>query len=94
MLMGCTAGQLFLGKSFGALDSEVPPEYVHDLDNFFVISGLEAVAPWFLRLAASIPNKGLQHFLSTRVRTLNVGPRPPRDASEYRLMRSSMVMLR
>ncbi|RFU23899.1 hypothetical protein B7463_g12441, partial [Scytalidium lignicola] len=73
MLALDTVGELFLGKPFGALDSDVPPEYVHDLDNFFIISGLEGGMPLLLRLAALIPHKDLQHFLSTRERALNYG---------------------
>jgi len=66
------AGELFLGNSFGALDSENAPDFVHDLDAAYLAWGIQAQFPLVYNLLCFLPEKRLQHFLSAGDRIYDV----------------------
>lgn len=73
-------GALFLGKEFGALDTEKQPEFLDDMDNFFNITALRWLAPWILVVLKSLPIPAVRHFLGSQKRGYQYG----RDAfDEY-----------
>lgn len=65
-------GELFLGKSFGALSQDKPPAYLEDVDRMFLISGLEANFPLPCKLLSRMPVPQIQHFFDSRTRLYQV----------------------
>ncbi|KAJ9642829.1 hypothetical protein H2199_004350 [Coniosporium tulheliwenetii] len=65
-----TSGELFLGKSFGALDRDEPPTYLEDVDKHFLLCGLDASFPWLYSALSRIPVPAVQHFFRARQRLL------------------------
>ncbi|KAJ9663932.1 hypothetical protein H2201_005414 [Coniosporium apollinis] len=65
-------GELFLGKSFGALDRDEPPTYLEDVDKHFLLCGLDASFPWLYSALSRIPVPAVQHFFRARQRLLKV----------------------
>ena len=61
-------GELFLGQSFGGLQAESTPQFLHDMDNHFILSGIEASFPVVYHLLSWLPDKGIQEFLLSRER--------------------------
>ncbi|KAL9128549.1 MAG: hypothetical protein Q9217_002782 [Psora testacea] len=49
-IMMDTAGALFLGREFGALENEEPPKFLDDMDAFFNLTALRWFAPWMVRV--------------------------------------------
>ncbi|KAL8947151.1 MAG: hypothetical protein Q9222_006534 [Ikaeria aurantiellina] len=72
-LMLDTAGALFLGAQFGALETEDPPKYLDDLDDYFTISAIRWNAPWILTVLRALPFKSVQHFLGAQQRAMEYG---------------------
>ncbi|KAL8686024.1 MAG: hypothetical protein Q9218_007398, partial [Villophora microphyllina] len=70
-----TAGALFLGAKFGALDNEEQPKFLDDLDDFFTLSAIRWNAPWMLRVLRLLPVKSIQHFLGAQQRGMDYGRR-------------------
>lgn len=66
-------GELFLGKSFGALSQDKPPAYLEDVDRMFLISGLEANFPLPCKLLSRMPVPQIQHFFDSRTRLYQYG---------------------
>jgi benzoate 4-monooxygenase len=58
-------GELFLGKPFGALDQNHPPAYAHDLDNFFVVYGLQCAFPALTKLVRWLGPSKIRRWLYT-----------------------------
>lgn len=65
-------GVLFLGKSFGALESEKPIQFLHDADNLFLQLGFEENFPRMCQLLLWLPIQSLQEFFTSRQRILAV----------------------
>lgn len=72
-LMLDTAGGLFLGRSFNALQNYEPPPFLEDLDNFFAITALRWFAPWMLTIMSWLPSTSVQHFLGAQRRGYQYG---------------------
>lgn len=68
-------GELFHGKSFGALDSDEPPAYIEDLDRYFVVMGMKSSFPWVFKLVSRFPSKRWQFMLEAPYRLIKVGVR-------------------
>jgi cytochrome P450 len=66
-------GELFLGKSFGALDQEKPLAYLEDVDRCFLVIGLEANFPLLITLFSKVPLPQVRHFLDAQNRLYQVG---------------------
>ncbi|KAG8531772.1 uncharacterized protein KY384_003408 [Bacidia gigantensis] len=63
-----TAGGLFLGRSFGALEDDTPPAFLDDLDDYFAITALRWLAPWILGVLQILPVVPIQRFLQAQHR--------------------------
>ncbi|KAL8715282.1 MAG: hypothetical protein Q9220_001240 [cf. Caloplaca sp. 1 TL-2023] len=74
-LMLDTAGALFLGAQFGALETEEPPKYLDDLDDYFTLSAIRWNAPWMLTVLRVLPFQAIQHFLGAQQRAMEYGRR-------------------
>ena len=72
-LMLDTAGGLFLGRSFDALENYEPPSFLGDLDDFFAITALRWFAPWILTIMSWLPSTSVQHFLGAQRRGYQYG---------------------
>ncbi|KAK5011323.1 hypothetical protein LTR28_003940, partial [Elasticomyces elasticus] len=66
-------GELFLGKSFGALDSDEPPAYIEDIDRYFVAMGMKSSFPWVFKLVSYFPSKRWQFMLEAPHRLIEYG---------------------
>jgi hypothetical protein len=58
-------GELFLGKPFGALDQDYPPAYAHDLDNFFLVYGIQCAFPALTKLMRWLGPSKIRRWLYT-----------------------------
>ncbi|KAK4985025.1 hypothetical protein LTR50_006245 [Elasticomyces elasticus] len=66
-------GELFLGKSFGALDSDEPPAYIEDIDRYFLAMGMKSSFPWVFKLVSYFPSKRWQFMLEAPHRLIEYG---------------------
>lgn len=66
-------GELFLGQSFGGIESDKTPQFLEDADRYFMASGLEYSSPSLLRLVTLIPLQSIQYFFSARQRLVAFG---------------------
>ncbi|KAL3423886.1 cytochrome P450 [Phlyctema vagabunda] len=66
-------GELFLGKSFDALENDHPLSYAHDLDNFALTFGIEENWPFVAKLLRTIGPANLTEFLSAHTRVYQFG---------------------
>ncbi|KAK4891581.1 hypothetical protein LTR28_002445, partial [Elasticomyces elasticus] len=73
MLAFDIVGELFLGKSFGALDSDEPPAYIEDIDRYFVAMGMKSSFPWFFKIVSYFPLKRWQFMLGAPHRLIEYG---------------------
>ncbi|EON65750.1 hypothetical protein W97_04989 [Coniosporium apollinis CBS 100218] len=64
MLALDVVGQLFLGKSFGALKDDRPPPYVHHLDNAYLVWAIQGILPSVYRFTSFLPFRSIQDFLT------------------------------
>lgn len=71
LLMRLTAlensGSVLLGKEFGCFDEEGTvriPDYVHYLDNTYIVFAVKSLSPLLFSFLKLLPIKGLQDFLS------------------------------
>lgn len=65
-------GELFLGKPFGALDQDYAPTYAHDLDNFFMVYGIQSAFPTLTKVMRWLGPKKIRHWLYTCERMYKV----------------------
>lgn len=73
----CELGELFLGQSFGGLDSDRPPQFLVDMDNAFIIGSLERSFPWMCAILRFLHVPAVENFLASRVRLSGVGAPSP-----------------
>ncbi|KAI9813028.1 MAG: hypothetical protein M1832_006419 [Thelocarpon impressellum] len=73
MLALDVVGELFLGKSFGALDTESTPSFVHDLDAGYLTWSVKGQFPVIYWLMCSLPIPSLRHFLGSGDRLYDYG---------------------
>ncbi|KAK3617897.1 hypothetical protein LTR56_024996 [Elasticomyces elasticus] len=66
-------GELFLGSSFGGLEAGTAPQFLHDMDEFFLLGGLEYQFYAVVALLRRLPLAGLQSFLACRERVAQLG---------------------
>lgn len=70
------SGDLFLGQTFGGLESKDPPQFLHDMDMHFICCGIEA-SSWLLYTVLShLPIPQIQYFFKSRERLGLVRFRP------------------
>jgi hypothetical protein len=63
--MHLLAGEVLLGKSFGAIKSGGDgPVYLRHLDNAFLVWALYGLSPGFCKLLSLLPFKGIQEFMA------------------------------
>ena len=67
-LLKVDVGELFLGASFGALDSNAPPQFLFDIDRHFLLSGIDHNFTRIHDLLSWTPSSRVQHFLNARAR--------------------------
>ncbi|KAK6412652.1 hypothetical protein LTR95_017947 [Oleoguttula sp. CCFEE 5521] len=72
-------GQLFLGASFGALEAKQPPQFLHDMDKMFLISGMQWTFPWMFAVMSKLPVPALQDFLASKQRVTDYGKQAYED---------------
>lgn len=79
MLSLDVVSHLFLGESFHGLEKVdekgelVVPGFLHDMEGFFLVAGLEYHFTWFLKGLKLLPWKKWQHFLGSGKRCMQVG---------------------
>lgn len=66
---------LLMGQPVGALDSDTEHEYLSNLDNHLIISGVRWQLPWLLPFTSWIPIKRWQFFLTSQKRLYEYGKR-------------------
>lgn len=66
-------GQLFMGQSFQALDSEEPPKFLEWMDNMFVSLGIQYAFPLVHKLMVVMPLKGPQEVILGPTRIAEYG---------------------
>ncbi|KIX06969.1 uncharacterized protein Z518_04945 [Rhinocladiella mackenziei CBS 650.93] len=66
-------GELFLGQSFGGLDSGVTPQFLSDIELFFILADLQWNDPWLAALISYIPLPSVRHFLGAMQRLADYG---------------------
>ena len=66
---------LLMGQAVGALDSDTEHEYLSNLDNHLIISGIRWQLPWLLPLTSWIPIKKWRFFLTSQDRLYEYGKR-------------------
>ncbi|TKA53906.1 hypothetical protein B0A55_12500, partial [Friedmanniomyces simplex] len=66
-------GELFLGTSFGALETGTAPQFMHDMDRHFLLGGIEWSFPWLAALLRMLPIPSLAHYLGARDRLAQFG---------------------
>lgn len=65
-------GELFLGQDFEGLLANKPPQFLHDMDNHFLLSGIESSFPWLYTILSRLPIPTTQHFFNSRPRLAQV----------------------
>lgn len=65
-------GELFLGQSFGALAADKVPQFLHDADAFFLLSGIETHLLPIYRLLWIVPLASVRHWLGVSERITQV----------------------
>ncbi len=66
---------LLMGQAVGALESDTEHEYLSNLDNHLIISGVRWQLPWLLPFTSWIPIKRWQFFLTSQKRLYEYGKR-------------------
>lgn len=66
-------GQLFLGQSFEALDSEEPPKFLEWMDNMFISLGIQYAFPAVYRLIELLPAQQVQDMIAGPTRIAEYG---------------------
>lgn len=66
---------LMMGQAVGALDSEKEHEYLSNLDNHLIISGVRWQMPWLLPFTSWLPIPRWQFFLTSQKRLYAYGKR-------------------
>ena len=66
-------GELFLGKSFEALQAKSTPQFLHDVDSVFLLFGIEAAFPWIHLIICSLPFASVKHFIRANERMADYG---------------------
>jgi hypothetical protein len=62
-----------LGQDFAGLLADKTPQFLHDMDNHFLLSGIESSFPWLYVLLSRLPIPAIQHFFASRQRLTQVG---------------------
>ena len=65
-------GELFLGQSFGALEADETPQFLHDGDRTFLQLGIAGNLPWIDALLRIMPVSKIQEFLGSSERIAQV----------------------
>ncbi|KAH8688652.1 pisatin demethylase [Talaromyces proteolyticus] len=81
-VVGNDTGELFLGKSFSALESIKPPTFIRDLDAYFIVMGMKGSFPWLFEIASYFPSTKWQELQQAPKRLRTYGENALRD---YRL---------
>jgi hypothetical protein len=65
-------GELFLGLPFGGLDHDEPPQFLHDMDQLFLIAGIRWNFPLVHRILTILPFAQIRHFMQSTDRIMEV----------------------
>ena len=65
-------GELFLGRPFGGLDSGKSPQFLDDIDLFFIVADLQWNNPVLATLLSYVPLKSVRYFLGAMQRLADV----------------------
>lgn len=65
-------GELFLGRSFGALENDHVPRFLEDADTHFLLSGIETHLSLVYRILCAVPLPALRNWLGARERIAQV----------------------
>lgn len=71
-VLNCGLGELFLGQSFGGLDSTKQPDFLADMESFFINSGIQGGYRWIHKFLEILPVPAIRHFLTARDRIIGV----------------------
>ncbi|KAK5688024.1 hypothetical protein LTS10_000002 [Elasticomyces elasticus] len=66
-------GELFLGQSFGGLDSGQTPSFLQDIEQFFILADLQWNSPLLARAILYIPLQSVRHFSRAMQRLADYG---------------------
>ena len=69
-------GELFLGQPFGGLATGTPPQFLTDMDMYFILSDVKWNNPWIAKFLSYLPSSRVQYFLGAIERLAQV-PRSP-----------------
>ena len=61
-------GDLFLGRSFEALDSDELPQFAHDVDYNFILRGIGYAFPWLEYILYRLPIPSVKYFITANDR--------------------------
>lgn len=61
-----------MGQPFGGLDSGRTPQFLKDVDLFFIIAGLQWTSPWLVRIMEWVPSAAVRHPLGAMKRVAGV----------------------
>lgn len=65
-------GELFLGQSFGGLESGETPQFLSDIELFFILADIQWNYPWLAIALSWVPLKSVQYFLGAMQRLADV----------------------
>ncbi|KEF61168.1 uncharacterized protein A1O9_02733 [Exophiala aquamarina CBS 119918] len=66
-------GELFLGQSFGGLESGETPQFLSDIELFFILADIQWNYPWLAIALSWVPLKSVQYFLGAMQRLADYG---------------------
>jgi len=80
-------GELFLGQSFGALDSERPPEYMENVDRHFINMGIKGSFPLIHKILTYLPIDEVRKLInaSDNLREVSGQQKPCHESNETEL---------
>jgi hypothetical protein len=70
-------GELFLGQSFGGLESGETPLFLSDIELFFILADIQWNHPWLAIGLSWIPLQSVQYFLGAMQRLADVSSQIP-----------------
>ncbi|RVX72414.1 hypothetical protein B0A52_03602 [Exophiala mesophila] len=66
-------GELFLGQPFGGLATGTPPQFLTDMDMYFILSDVKWNNPWIAKFLSYLPSSRVQYFLGAIERLAQYG---------------------
>lgn len=85
------AGELFLGQPFGGLESGQTPQFLSDVELFFILADLQWNSPWLVKMMEWVPLASIRHLLGAMQRLGDVSAHIFSTAWEVLLLTFSIV---